>query len=126
LSDERKEYIANLLKNSLTREDLDHAGKKKLLSLLGELLDPEIILLYYYSIQGKGRQRVFEIQDRYPFINKVIHEITDRQPDVEEEILFSSYRGKLVMGNLIMGTGSISEHATALGELLVKFIEPKL
>ena len=28
LSDERKEYIANLLKNSLTDENLDHAAKK--------------------------------------------------------------------------------------------------
>jgi len=125
LSEERKEYIANLLKNSLTREDLDHAGKKKLLALLGELLDPEIILLHYYSLQGKGRERVFAFEDRYPFINKVIHEDTYRQPDVEEEILFSSYRGKLVMNSLIMGTGGITEHTSALGELLVKFVEPK-
>ena len=32
LSEERREYIANLLKNCLTHEELDHAGKKKLLA----------------------------------------------------------------------------------------------
>jgi hypothetical protein len=43
LSKERLEYIASLLKNSLTDEELEHFGKKKLLSLLNELNDAEVI-----------------------------------------------------------------------------------
>jgi hypothetical protein len=45
LSKERLEYIASLLKNSLTNEELEHIENKKLLSLLGELNDAEIIWL---------------------------------------------------------------------------------
>ncbi len=45
LSKERLEYIASLLKNSLTIEELEHIEKKKLLSILNELNDAEIIWL---------------------------------------------------------------------------------
>lgn len=45
LSKERLDYIASLLKNSLTDEELEHIENKKLLSLLGELTDAEIIWL---------------------------------------------------------------------------------
>jgi hypothetical protein len=125
LSDERKEYIANLLKNSLTDDSLEHAGKKKLLSLLNELNDPEIILLYYYTVDGKGQERIFALQDRYPFINRTIHLPSHQQPE-GEDILFDSYRAKLVFSHLVFGTGGISERATNLGHLLIKYIEPKL
>jgi hypothetical protein len=52
LTDERLEYIASLLKNSLTDEELKHIEKKKLLSLLGELNDAEIIWLKSYSLNS--------------------------------------------------------------------------
>ncbi|EIJ36973.1 hypothetical protein [Thiothrix nivea] len=45
LSEERKEYIAALLKNSLTNDDLNHIEYKRLFSLLGEMNDIEILIL---------------------------------------------------------------------------------
>ncbi len=45
LSEERKEYIASLLKNSLTDDELKHIEYKRLLSLLGELNDLEVLIL---------------------------------------------------------------------------------
>ncbi len=45
LSEERKEYIASLLKNSLTDDELKHIEYKRLLSILGELNDLEILIL---------------------------------------------------------------------------------
>ncbi len=45
LSEERKEYIASLLKNSLTDDDLKHIEYKRLLSILGELNDLEVLIL---------------------------------------------------------------------------------
>ncbi|NCC61473.1 MAG: hypothetical protein EOM12_11140, partial [Verrucomicrobiae bacterium] len=45
LSEERKEYIASLLKNSLTDDDLKYIEYKRLLYLLGELNDLEILIL---------------------------------------------------------------------------------
>jgi len=45
LSEERKEYIASLLKNSLTDDELKHIEYKRLLSILGELNDLEVLIL---------------------------------------------------------------------------------
>jgi hypothetical protein len=45
LSEERKEYIASLLKNSLTDDQLKHIEYKRLLSILGELNDLEVLIL---------------------------------------------------------------------------------
>lgn len=45
LSEERKDYIASLIKNSLTNNELKHIEYKKLMSLLSELNDLEILIL---------------------------------------------------------------------------------
>lgn len=50
LSKERLEYIASLLKNSLTQQELKHIEEKRLLLLLNELNDAEIIWLKSYSL----------------------------------------------------------------------------
>ena len=49
LSKKRLEYIASLLKNSLTNDELEHIEKKKLLGLLNDLNDAEIIWLKSFS-----------------------------------------------------------------------------
>ena len=52
LSRERLEYIASLVKNSLTHQELKHIEEKRLLSLLNELNDAEIIWLKSYSLNN--------------------------------------------------------------------------
>jgi hypothetical protein len=49
LSDDRKDYIASLIKNSLTDEQLQHIEYKKVMSLLGQLNDIEVLMLKYHS-----------------------------------------------------------------------------
>ena len=51
LSEERKDYIASLLKNSLTDEALKHIEYKRLLSLLGELNDLEVLILKSHTLR---------------------------------------------------------------------------
>lgn len=51
LSQERIDYIASILKNSITQEELDHLEYKRLLSILAELNDAEIIILIAKSYQ---------------------------------------------------------------------------
>lgn len=53
LSEERKEYIASLLKNSLINDDLKHIEYKRLLSILCELNDLQILILKLKSLEGK-------------------------------------------------------------------------
>ena len=57
LSEERIAYIASLLKKSLTAEDLEHIAYKKLLSLLGELNDLEVLILKSYSVSLADRDK---------------------------------------------------------------------
>jgi hypothetical protein len=56
LTPTRRGQIATLLKNGLSREDLDHLQKKRLLTLLGELNDAEIVILRYYGRNRYGEQ----------------------------------------------------------------------
>ena len=58
LSEERKEQIASLLKNSLSLGDLTHAEDKVLLSILGQLNDAEIVILRSYDLP-QGEERAF-------------------------------------------------------------------
>ncbi len=50
LSEERKDYIASLLKNSLTSDHLEYIEHKRLLSILGQLNDLEILMLKSYTL----------------------------------------------------------------------------
>jgi len=54
LSEERNEYIASLLKNGLTDEDLKYIEYKRLLFILEELNDIEVIILKSYVISSKS------------------------------------------------------------------------
>jgi hypothetical protein len=51
MSPERRRQIAALFKNGLTRTDLDHGHKKRLLGLLGELGDVELLILKYLDYE---------------------------------------------------------------------------
>ncbi len=64
LSKERLEHIASLLKNSLTDEELDYLEMKKILSLLGDLNDAEIIWLQYYTPIGHGSQEFLDKHEK--------------------------------------------------------------
>ena len=50
LTDERKDYIASLLKNSITSVEFNHLEYKKLLYILYQLNDIEIVILKSYSL----------------------------------------------------------------------------
>ena len=48
LSDERREYIASVISNSLTPENIDFIESKHILKILGEINDIEVIWLRFY------------------------------------------------------------------------------
>ena len=60
LSEERIGHIASLLKNSLTDEDLEQNAYKRLLFLLGEINDIEVVILKSRSIYGTEQQEFWE------------------------------------------------------------------
>jgi hypothetical protein len=147
LSKERLEYIASLLKNSLTDEELGHIEKKKLLSLLGELNDAEIIWLknYSYSIRSFSSE---EYKNFYENHKNVLEPIGvtfgSGQEQVDKDALQKSYKENLLKLGLIKEsfksfkkgelpefddkTGKLkatSFNGNTLGRLLLKYIDLK-
>jgi hypothetical protein len=59
LTSERRDHIAALLKNSLPDSDLSHTEEKRLLWLLNELNDPEIVILTSYNLARTEVERFY-------------------------------------------------------------------
>ena len=104
LSDERREYIANLIANSLSSEDIHFIESKHLLRVLGEINDIEVIWLKYHD-NAKG----LSITDRDPFWEKhqvvlqpVAPAIADPQNVRDKATLQESYQDHLVQLNLLL------------------------
>lgn len=60
LSDERRNYIASLMKNGLTREEINLTETKRLFSILSQLNDHELILLYSFAGDVQHRKKTIE------------------------------------------------------------------
>ena len=107
LSEERIEHIASLLKNSLTNEDVEHIAYKRLLSLLGELNDIEVLILKSYSMIG-DEQRNFQIRHQDALTVPVLY-LSASQEEVDKHAIYETYKANLAH----------------LGLLKIKFRKPK-
>lgn len=140
LTDERRQYIASLLKNSITTDDLSHIEEKKLLSLLGELNDAEILILKFYNLYAK-EQREYATKHNELFKPSPVF-LGSPQRDVEKAALRKSYTNKLVQMDLLEArytrpkkgelpdldekTGKLKSSGYStnqLGRLLLKYID---
>lgn len=140
LNDERRIYIANLLKNSLTSNELNHIEKKKLLSLLNDLNDAEVITLEYNSILYPDQRKEFGERHESLFA-PIIRAQRSPQENHDRGALRDSFRVKLIELNLLtpvyksVKKGEVPEfdektgrlksssfRVTALGKLLLRYI----
>lgn len=128
LTRERKEYIASMLKNGLTKEEQTHAEKKQLLSILGELNDIEIIFLKYYSLN-------LGIGQKHPFVEKHIdilmppsHALNVSSEERNRSAFYDSYNWNLERNGLIVSNRqqiAIPGHRemTHLGKLFLEYLD---
>lgn len=149
LSDERREYIASLLKNSLTKDKLSHVEEKRLLSLLNELNDAEIIWLKSYSLNKSiGSQEYGEFFEVHKDILEPVRILYGGGPGsipqelFDKEAIQNSYQNNLVNLRLIsesfksVANGEVPEfdgetgkmkvrgyYCSSLGELLLRYID---
>lgn len=139
MSDERRQHIASVLKNSLTNEELAHVEEKKLLALLGELNDAEIQLLKFYALVGTEKRSFAE--EHTELFTPISRTFGAPQINIDKGALRDSYRNKLMEVGLLASvfkkpakgelpefdgtTGrlkSSSFKATTLGKLLLRYI----
>lgn len=140
LTDERRQNIAALLTNSLTNQDLEHLEEKKLLWLLGELNDAEVLTLKFYSLGLKAKQGFAELHKGLFAPIDRSHAAPDR--NIDKRALRDSYRNRLLELVLLepvykkpetgkvpefdVKTGRIkaTDHkVTRLGNLLLRYID---
>ena len=99
LSEERIDYIASLLKNSLTNEELEEIAYKKLLSILGELNDIEVLILNSYS-GDMEQQREFRGK-HYCILAPVVVNIGSSQEQVDKHAISETHKTNLLRLDLI-------------------------
>ena len=107
LSEERIEYIASLLKNSLTDEDLERSAYKRLLFLLGEINDVEVIILKSYSIYGAEHQEFWENHKEVLAVPAAYFGAS--QEEIDKHAIYETYKANLAH----------------LGLLRIRFKKPK-
>lgn len=96
LSEERKDYIASLLKNSLTNDELNHIEQKRLLSILGELNDLEVIILKSHTMY-RGIEEHNEFWEKHEdTLQTPIAFLGSSQEEVDKHTLFETHRAHLV------------------------------
>lgn len=140
LTDERRGYIASLLTNSITNENLAHLEEKKLLSLLGDLNDAEVLTLKFCSL-SLGGKRSFSALHKELFAPLDIS-FGAPQQNVDRGALRDGYRNKLLELGLLepvykkQEAGKLPEfddktgrmkatahRVTRLGKLLLRYID---
>lgn len=109
LSPERREYIASLLKNSLSEEQAKYIEYKKLLSILGDLNDIEILQLKSYSLyQGEEEYNDFWDKHEDVLMPPAVH-TGSTEDEHDQYSIFQTYKMRLV----------------SLGLLKIKYKKPK-
>lgn len=109
LSEERKEYIASILKNSLTDEALKHIEYKRLLSILGELNDLEVLILKSYCMhRGDPKYNEFFEKHEKALIPPRAHSGSSRE-EIDKYTVYKTHK----------------IHLSSLGLLNQRFMKPK-
>jgi len=100
LSDERREYIANLIANSLSSEDIKYIESKHLLRILGEINDIEVIWLRFYLVPTTGGDE--EFRRKHEGILKPVIATVGAPPEIHEKAaLQESYKEHLTQLGLL-------------------------
>lgn len=100
LSDERREYIASVIANGLSSQDIQFIESKHLLKILGEINDIEIIWLRSYLVPTIGGDE--EFRQKHAAIVEPVHAyIGAPQETLDKHALQENYREHLVQLGLL-------------------------
>jgi hypothetical protein len=142
VSEDRKRHLASLFKNAIANETLEHAYEKRLLQILGELNDVQILILRSYGMRFHERQEFESLHGNAIRGPRVF--MSAPQKEIDGGAVHKSYRAHLVQLGLIkpvferpkkdnLGipefdeeTGMVkarSHQITTLGRLLLRYLD---
>ena len=99
ITDERKEHIATIVKNSITNEQLTYLEDKRLLNILSELSDAEIIILQFHTLIGQ-EQRDFLAKHR-DILEAPIVNMGSSIEEINRNAIHKTFKQNLVALNLL-------------------------
>lgn len=94
VSDERREYIASVIANSLSSEDIEYIESNHLLKILGEINDLEIIWLRSYLVRTMGGDRDYR-EKHQDVLKPIAAHMGAEQGVLDKETLQNSYKEHL-------------------------------
>lgn len=122
VGDDRLKYLASVLEKSLTDEQIKHLQTKRLLSILAELNDVEVVILQSYGFRDINNSDFIK-QHKSIFQNAVISHGASEE-ELEEHAIYMNYRDHLINLGLIgpKKLGSSQLYLTPLGNMLLKLL----
>ena len=123
VSEERKQRLGRLVAKSLSHDELRYAESRKLLNIYGELTDPEVVWLIYYSLSptlGKGPHSDW-IEKHSDILEPISREMGAPQEQHDRGALQDSYKSTLFRLGLTTERNRATS-LTTLGRLLVRYI----
>ncbi len=94
VSDERRDQIAVLLHTTLTDEQLRHAEKRKLWSLLGSLSDVEVLILQSHGVRHSEDGATFWEKHEKSVYGPAVH-MGSSQEELDRGAIYDGYRQHL-------------------------------
>jgi len=122
-SDERRRRLAALLKNSLTHEQVRYEEEKKLLSLLGQINDSELIILGYYETEMVGEKADEYYKRHEAIVSPPLLETMMSDEEIRDATMKQEHRDNLRRLGLIARRRTDPEGVTALGKLLLEHVD---
>lgn len=131
VTDERRQYVASIIANSLSSKDIEYAESKHLLRILGEVNDIEIVWLRFYLVPTLGGDKKYRGKHQ-EILELVPAGIGARQGVLDKSTLQDSYKEHLAELGLFerryeMDTSRTDMHLkikgydlTSLGRLLLR------
>jgi hypothetical protein len=98
-SQERLEYLASVLERSLSTEKIQHLKTKRLLSILSELNDIEVIILQSYNYEGCKNDEFKEKHEQIFKNDKWVQDVSESCR--EDYSMFLNYENHLISLGLI-------------------------
>lgn len=100
ISKERKEYIASIITNSLSSDEVNYVESKHLMKILGELNDIEIVWLKAFSMRTSEAHHKFKKKHNNILSEKRVG-VESSQVERDEAALQESYKDHLTQFGLL-------------------------
>jgi len=123
-TDERREYLASAIANGLSDKEVEHSETRRILTLLAELNDAEIIMLRFYLVRTIGGDEDFREKHKN-IVMRQMPVISAPQSEKDKAAINENYKEHLISLGLLENEYRIV-HESGLQEIDTFTNAPKI